>query len=137
MHQDKIKSIDSDSGKLLHRKRAIEHDFERARERFDQVNDKVSVLNQTYETLRVNLHTLKQTYKMKSLSVVLKKKSAMYHLDQKQRQHHQLIIDSEDIDIPAKPSKSDKLTAEQIAHRAIQEANGFTITIDKKREILE
>jgi predicted nuclease with TOPRIM domain len=88
MHQDKIKSIETESSKCFQRKRADEKEFQKVKERLEQISDRVSVLNQTYETLRVNVHTLKQTYKMKSLSVVLKKKSAMYHLDQKQRQSH-------------------------------------------------
>jgi hypothetical protein len=71
---------------------------------------------------------MKQTYKMKCNSVVIKKRSTIFHLDMKQK-GIQKVIDK-DLDVPIKSSdrKSSALTAEEIATKAIQEANGFVVS---------
>jgi hypothetical protein len=60
---------------------------------------------------------MKQVYKMKLNSVAIKKRSTLYHLDQKQKGKEQKVIES-DLDIPVKApkrSQSSALTAEEIA----------------------
>ena len=46
--------------------------------------EKADVLDQTLASLKRELHTQKQTYKMKLLSVVLKKRQTIFHLNQRQ-----------------------------------------------------
>lgn len=82
---------------------------------------------------------MKQVYKMKCNSVAIKKRSTLYHLEMKQKGKEPKVIDI-DIDIPVKiPKKSSShtLTAEEIALKAIKEANGFVVSAQKRREILE
>ena len=82
---------------------------------YDLQKEKHSVLTSTYETLRHELHTMKQTYKMKCLSVVLKKRSTIYHLNQQQQKQHHQLVNGSDLDIvenPVKKQPSGNLTAE-------------------------
>ena len=44
-------------------------------------NEKLTVLEETQQNLKRELHTKKQTYKMKLMSVVLKKRQTMFHLN--------------------------------------------------------
>ena len=51
---------------------------------FEIYSEKASVLDQTLTSLKRELHTQKQTYKMKLLSVVIKKRQAVFHFNQRQ-----------------------------------------------------
>ena len=54
---------------------------------FELFSEKASILDQTLNSLKRELHTQKQTYKMKLLSVVLKKRQTIFHLNQRQNQN--------------------------------------------------
>lgn len=51
------------------------------------MKEKADILDETLTSLKRELHTCKQTYKMKLLSVVLKKRQTIFHLNQRQNQN--------------------------------------------------
>lgn len=53
---------------------------------YEIFSEKAAILDQTLNGLKRELHTQKQTYKMKLLSVVLKKRQTIFHLNQRQNQ---------------------------------------------------
>jgi len=50
---------------------------------YEICSEKAEVLESTLTSLKRELHTQKQTYKMKLLSVVLKKRQTIFHLNQR------------------------------------------------------
>lgn len=53
---------------------ALKDDYEQSKEMFEMRNEKLEVIGYTMQSLKRELHTCKQTYKMKLMSVVLKKR---------------------------------------------------------------
>ena len=74
-----------DVNKHFQAKQALQKDYLSSKEVFELHQEKERVMDQTITTLKRELHTQKQTYKMKQLSVVLKKRQTLFHFNQSQQ----------------------------------------------------
>ena len=82
-HQKKIRSMEVEVNKAFQSVQALRGDYTQSRDMYEVSAEKASVLDQTLTSLKRELHTQKQTYKMKLLSVVLKKRATLFHLNQR------------------------------------------------------
>ena len=87
MHQKKIQALEVDVNKAFQQVQALKSDHQQSKDMFEIFSEKASVLDQTLTSLKRELHTQKQTYKMKLLSVVIKKRQAVFHFNQRQSQN--------------------------------------------------
>ena len=83
MHQKKIQALEVDVNKAFQVVHALKGDHQSSKEMYEIFSEKASILDQTLVSLKHELHTQKQTYKMKLLSVVLKKRQTIFHLNQR------------------------------------------------------
>ena len=63
--QDKINALEIEVNKSFQIKQVLQKEYQAVKESFDLFNEKAKVLEQTITTLKRELHTQKQTYKMK------------------------------------------------------------------------
>jgi len=68
---------------------ALKCDYQSTKDLYEVCSEKAHVLDQTLMSLKRELHTQKQTYKMKVLSVVLKKRQTIFHLNQRKSQKNE------------------------------------------------
>ena len=86
MHQKKIQGLELEVNKAFQQFQNLKEDYQQSKEMYEICSEKADVLESTLTSLKRELHTQKQTYKMKLLSVVLKKRQTIFHLNQRQSQ---------------------------------------------------